>query len=104
MKDYFSTPIMKAARKILLKIESLNYEAVIVGGCVRDILLDIEPNDVDISTNCPMRILEENFNICADIGKNKQFGILIIEMDGYRFEVAQYRIEMYKKPLYVERI
>ena len=51
-----------------------------------------------------MRILEENFNICADIGKNKQFGILIIEMDGYRFEVAQYRIEMYKKPLYVERI
>lgn len=89
--DFFSTDIMKAAREILLKIEKLNYSAVIVGGCVRDIILGKEPKDVDISTNCPIEILEENFDVCADIGKNKEFGIIVIMNRGFKFEVAQFR-------------
>lgn len=89
--NYFSSEIMKAARDVLLKIEELNYDAVIVGGCVRDLILGQEPHDVDISTNCPIEILEENFDVCADIGKNKEFGIIVIMNRGFKFEVAQFR-------------
>ena len=103
ISNAFDTAIMKAAHKILKKIESFNYEAYIVGGCVRDIILNIEPHDVDIATNCPIQVLEKNFNVCADIGKNKQFGIVIVNMDNFKFEVAQFRTETYLKPKYVKK-
>lgn len=102
--NYFNTDIMKVAREILIKIESFGYTAVIVGGCVRDLILGEEPHDVDIATNCPMSLLENNFNTCGDIGKNKDFGIIIIEHKGFRFEVAQFRTENYRIPKIVEKI
>lgn len=46
-------------RKIVKDLRAANYEAYIVGGCVRDILMDKEPQDWDITTNArPEQILE----------------------------------------------
>ena len=36
---------------IIDKIYKNNYEAYIVGGCVRDAILGFEPNDYDITTS-----------------------------------------------------
>ncbi len=36
---------------VLKKIEAANFEAYVVGGCVRDLIMDRMPNDWDITTN-----------------------------------------------------
>lgn len=49
--------------KVLKKIESLGYEAYIIGGATRDYLLGNEINDVDITTNMPLNELKNHFKI-----------------------------------------
>ncbi|EKE15655.1 MAG: hypothetical protein ACD_11C00116G0042 [uncultured bacterium] len=51
--------IPKQVIEVLQKIEAAGFEAYIVGGCVRDLLCEIEPKDWDITTNAkPEEILE----------------------------------------------
>ncbi len=82
----------KSALKLLEEIENEGYQAYLVGGCVRDILMYNEPKDYDIATNMPMELLIKKYN-CIDISKGKDFGILQIKFNGYKFEVAQFRKE-----------
>lgn len=85
-------PMLASAIKILEKITKKGYEAYLVGGCVRDIILGIEPHDIDITTNCPINELEKIYKI-SDIGKSKDFGIVVVQEGGYSFELAQYRFD-----------
>ncbi|HHE76621.1 MAG TPA: HD domain-containing protein [Candidatus Parcubacteria bacterium] len=41
----------KEIKSVLKKLETAGFEAYLVGGCVRDLLLKIEPKDWDITTN-----------------------------------------------------
>lgn len=50
---------IKQALKIL---QNAGYEAYIVGGCVRDLLRDIQPNDWDLTTNAKPEEIQEVFN------------------------------------------
>ncbi|MDA7794938.1 polynucleotide adenylyltransferase PcnB, partial [Porticoccaceae bacterium] len=43
--------ICKNAREVVRVLQSRNFEAYVVGGCVRDILLGFKPKDFDIATN-----------------------------------------------------
>jgi tRNA nucleotidyltransferase/poly(A) polymerase len=83
-----------AAIKLMREITKKGYEALIVGGFVRDILLGVNSKDIDLCTNMPMDVILQNFKT-HDIGKNKQFGILVVDYMGYSFEVAQYRKDSY---------
>lgn len=85
-----SIPMLKAAVKVLTRIESKGFQAYIVGGCVRDLVMGLPMKDIDIATNCPIDILENMFRV-YDIGKSKDFGIITTKVDGFDFEVAQYR-------------
>jgi len=78
------------AMKLLSEIEALGYEAYIVGGTVRDILSGRRAEDVDITTNCPLKILEEIFDT-YNIGQSKDFGICLICYKDMYFEIAQFR-------------
>jgi tRNA nucleotidyltransferase/poly(A) polymerase len=90
-KNYLNdTPMLSAAVDILNKIESKGYQAYIVGGCVRDLILGEPMHDVDICTNCPIEILEKLFKV-YDIGKSKDFGIITTKQNGFDFEIAQFR-------------
>jgi len=84
--------VLREARLILEKIEKAGYSAFIVGGAVRDLLMDREIDDVDLTTNCPVKILEEMF-ITYDIGKSRDFGILSIVGDHGAYETAQFRTD-----------
>ena len=88
-----SNPMLQAAVKVLKTINSHGCSAQIVGGAVRDMMLGQNSfHDVDICTNMKMEQVEKLFN-CHDIGKNKDFGIVVVNMDGFDIEVAQYRTE-----------
>ena len=48
-------------KKILEKLESAGFEAYIVGGCVRDLLLGKKPKDWDITTNAKPEEIQKIF-------------------------------------------
>ena len=84
------TPMLKAGVDILKKINKKKYKAYIVGGSVRDIILGEKMNDVDIATNMPIEELDKLFKT-YDIGKSKDFGIVVVKHKGFDFEIAQFR-------------
>lgn len=91
--DYIkSDSMIKNGVDILNKINSKGYDAYIVGGAVRDLILGDKPHDIDISTNCPMDVLEKMFKT-YDIGKSKTFGIVAVNQGGNTYEIAQFRNE-----------
>jgi poly(A) polymerase len=45
------TNMMNTAIKIINKLKSHNHTAVIAGGAVRDLLLGLDPKDIDIATD-----------------------------------------------------
>ena len=51
----------KLELKIVQDIQAQGYEAYFVGGCIRDILLSINPHDFDITTNMPYNEMESFF-------------------------------------------
>ena len=66
--------------------------AYIVGGFVRDSLLGIKSNDVDITTNAKPKEIKEIFSDC-DI-KSDSYGAVIINYKNFRFDVTTMREEM----------
>lgn len=83
--------MLHALEHILPTINALGYQAFLVGGCLRDTLLQHPVNDVDIATNCPPYILQQYFTIGADISKNMDISVHLLESGGYSYEVAQLR-------------
>ncbi|MDY5874921.1 MAG: hypothetical protein SPJ74_02460 [Bacilli bacterium] len=80
------------ALKVLKELNDNGYKAYIVGGYVRDVLLDIESNDIDITTNATPKQIMELFNdSCLP---NEDYGSVIIEKKGYRFEITTFRKEI----------
>ncbi|MDD5738701.1 MAG: HD domain-containing protein [Candidatus Pacebacteria bacterium] len=55
-------PKIKKALEILQKS---GYEAYIVGGCVRDLLRNVQPNDWDLTTNAKPEEIQEVFNLAG---------------------------------------
>jgi len=77
---------------ILKTLEDNGFEGYIVGGCVRDLLLDKNPNDWDITTNALPVQLFEIFPKSVDIGANHgTVGVIFGSND--IVEVTTYRID-----------
>ena len=77
------------AEHILSVLRKNGYEAFLVGGCVRDMLMDIPPHDYDITTSAPPEITLSLFEKTVPTGI-KQGTVTVIE-DGTPFEVTTYR-------------
>ncbi|MCX6737849.1 MAG: CCA tRNA nucleotidyltransferase [Candidatus Parcubacteria bacterium] len=56
-------------RKIVSILENKGFQAFVVGGCVRDLLLGVEPNDWDIATNANPKELEKIFPKSFNVNK-----------------------------------
>ena len=85
-----SNGMLKIGVKILRDITKKGYKAYIVGGAVRDLILGHNPHDIDIATNMPVEELEKMYKT-YDIGKSKDFGIVVVNVGGHQFEIAQFR-------------
>ena len=70
-------------------IESHEHEAWVVGGCVRDTLLNKTPNDWDITTSASPQEIESIFG--KSFGNGINFGIPFINFKGETYEIAQFR-------------
>ena len=85
----------------LQQLQDAGYESYIVGGCVRDILLDRDPNDFDVTTNAtPQQIIEVFEQTDRRVVYENNFGTVgIINKDiekndvSYEIEITPYRTE-----------
>lgn len=83
----------------VMKVNSIfrehNYEVFLVGGCVRDLYLGLEPKDYDFVTNLLPDEIELMFQKDGykTIPTGKQFGIINVIVDGEEFEIATYRVD-----------
>ncbi len=65
------------------------YQALLVGGCVRDLLLGREPADYDVTTDATPDQVAALFPESVAVGA--QFGVILIPRDGVKVEVATFR-------------
>lgn len=82
------------AIEICSKLQTYGYQAFIVGGCVRDLLLNNKPKDWDICSNASPEKIMEIFP--KNIPTGLQHGTITVVMGegiGNHFEVTTFRIE-----------
>ena len=77
------------ALKVLYRLQKSGFEAYLVGGCVRDLLLGREPKDFDVVTNANPEQVRQVFRNCRLIGRrfrlaHVHFGREIIEVATFR--------------------
>ena len=81
--------MLETALKVLNIMEDNSYEAYIVGGFVRDYVMSIKSNDVDITTNARPKDLIKIFpNANID---NEVYGSVTVYLNNIRFEITTYR-------------
>ena len=81
--------ISDAARKVLAILNEEGFEACLVGGAVRDLLLDRQPKDYDVATNAEPEELRRVFRSCRLIGR--RFRLAHVRMFGETIEVSTFR-------------
>lgn len=92
------------ALPILETLEFHGYEAVFVGGCVRDTLLGLQLKDVDIATSATPQQVMELFP--RTIATGLKHGTVTVVRDDEMYEVTTYRTEseyeQFRRPAQVE--
>jgi tRNA nucleotidyltransferase/poly(A) polymerase len=68
------------------------HQALLVGGCVRDLLLQRSPADYDVTTDAtPERVMEL---FPGSLGIGAQFGVVLVPQDECKVEVATFRCDL----------
>ena len=98
--------MLDVAFSLLKEITSRSYKAYIVGGFVRDYLLGIESNDIDITTNATPKQIKEIFeDSCLP---TEDYGSITVIKKGVRFEITTFRKEIEyannRKPIEIKYI
>lgn len=83
--------IPRDAEIIINTLNENGYEAYVVGGCVRDSLLNRVPGDWDITTSAKPEEVKRLFHKTIDTGI--QHGTVTVRMHGESYEVTTYRID-----------
>ena len=80
------------ALKIIEELHSHGHKAYLVGGCVRDRLLGLEPRDYDVSTDATPQHVLSYFPKSQKVGAH--FGVVTVcSLGGEHVEVATFRSE-----------
>ena len=79
----------KSALKVLYRLNKAGYQAFLVGGCVRDAMLELHPKDFDVATDATPEQVKSLFGNCRLIGRrfrlaHVRFGREIIEVATFR--------------------
>ncbi|MES0328050.1 MAG: polynucleotide adenylyltransferase PcnB, partial [Gammaproteobacteria bacterium] len=81
--------IDESALKVLYRLNKAGYEAYLVGGAVRDLLLGHHPKDFDVATDATPEQVKELFRNCRLIGR--RFRLAHIHFGRHIIEVATFR-------------
>jgi poly(A) polymerase len=87
------------ALKVLYRLKEAGYQAFLVGGAVRDLLLGLKPKDFDVATDALPEDVRRLFRNCRLIGRrfrlaHVHFGSEIIEVATFRAAAAPEREDL----------
>ncbi len=85
--------IPKQVQIALTALENAGYEAYIVGGCVRDYLMNIEPHDIDITTSALPEEVKAVFAERKVIETGIKHGTVTVIIEGVHLEITTFRVE-----------
>jgi poly(A) polymerase len=77
------------AEAVLRRLRASGHEAYFAGGCVRDLLLGLEPKDYDVATDAPPQRVRELFTKTEAVGA--AFGVILVRHGRSVVEVATFR-------------
>lgn len=87
-----SIPLKKRlAVEIVRILRGAGHTAYFAGGCVRDLVLKTLAHDYDVATSAQPEAVEKLFQKTIPVGK--QFGVILVVLEGIQFEVATFRKE-----------
>ena len=79
-------------------MKKAGYDCYLVGGCIRDMLLNREPKDYDFSTNATPEQVKEVFKDKFEvIPTGIEFGTVTVMCNGIGYEITTYRTDCYDK-------
>ncbi len=84
-----STVSRESAVSIVRRLRGAGHEALLAGGCVRDMLLGLEPKDYDVATSAKPEEVTVLFDRVIPLGV--AFGVVLVVIDGVGYEVATFR-------------
>ena len=84
--------ISEKALQVVAELQQAGYEAYLVGGCVRDLLIGIKPKDFDVSTNARPDQIKAVFSGNARI-IGRRFKIVHVRFGREVIEVATFRAD-----------
>ncbi len=85
--------IPKEVKSVLKNLQKAGFEAAIVGGCVRDFLMDKNPNDWDVTTNAKPEEIQKVF---PDSFYENNFLTVTVRTENAKIpeiEITTYRVE-----------
>jgi poly(A) polymerase len=80
------------ALTVLKRLRDNGQVAYFAGGCVRDMLLGIEPKDYDVATDAPPEKVRRLFSNTQAVGA--AFGVILVRLGGSQIEVATFRADL----------
>ena len=80
------------ANSICDALQDAGFQAFLVGGCVRDLLLGREPADYDVATSATPEQVLKLFPDGVTVGA--QFGVILVPREGVKVEVATFRSDL----------
>ena len=83
----------KAVQKCLKLLDENDYDAYVVGGCVRDALLGRQPHDYDICTDALPEEIAKVFAKYQLVRSGEKHGTIGVVMDGDVYEITTFRTE-----------
>ena len=79
----------EAAVEIVRKLTAAGHQALLAGGCVRDLLLGLQPQDYDVATDATPDRICHLFHPTRKVGA--QFGVVLVRKQRRWIEVATFR-------------
>ena len=74
---------------IVRTLRERGYQALLAGGCVRDLLLGRTPKDWDVATDADPAAVQQLFARSEAVGGH--FGVVLVHLEGRQYEVARFR-------------
>ncbi len=83
----------EAVSGAIARLEAAGYEAVAVGGCVRDSLMGREPKDYDLATDAPPEAVQAVFSGARVVPTGLRHGTVTLVAGGMAIEITTYRVD-----------
>ena len=81
----------EAAIKVIKRLRGNDFQALLAGGCVRDMLLKRRAHDYDVATDAEPRHIIRLFKRTIKVGV--QFGVVMVLLEDQQVQVATFRNE-----------